>query len=33
MARRGVTVTANDVAQVTDQQSFEAMIARALEAR
>lgn len=33
MARRGVTVTASDVAQVTDQQSFETMIARALEAR
>ena len=33
MARRGVTVTADDVAQVTDAQSFEAMIARALEAR
>lgn len=33
MARRGVTVTADDVSKVTDAASFEAMIARALEAR
>jgi hypothetical protein len=33
MAKRGVTVTADEVAQVTDAQSFNAMIARALEAR
>ena len=33
MAKRGVTVTADEVAQVTDAQSFDAMIARALEAR
>lgn len=33
MARRGVTVTADEVAKVTDAASFDAMIARALEAR
>lgn len=33
MARRGVTVTADEVAKVTDAQSFEAMIARALDNR
>ncbi|WP_136635382.1 ATPase [Pseudooceanicola onchidii] len=33
MARRGVTVTADEVAKVTDAQSFDAMIAKALEAR
>lgn len=33
MARRGVTVTADEVAQVKDAASFDAMIARALEAR
>jgi len=33
MSRRGVTVTADAVSRVTDAQSFEAMIAQALEAR